>query len=132
MKEKKTGGFLLILLSAAVELAGLISFCIWSSGHNAFNPQIVAALAAGLVLAGVLCVKDMDLLVVLTAACYSFALVRLLMDSVGSFVDKFQNIVMFGDATQVNTILTIAAVMFCGLLLTVIGAFVSREKEIRP
>ena len=127
--EKKTFGFALVLLAAMLEAAGLVAFCLWAPAHKAFNPAIVIALVAGLILTVLQWIKDTDLVMVLTCACYSFAAVRLLMDSVGSFVDKYQNIVMFGDASQVGTIIKIAGLMGCGILFTIVASFSRREKN---
>ena len=129
LMEKKTFGSVLVLFAAILEAAGLISFCLWAPAHKAFNPAIPLALAAGLILTVVLWIRDMDLVMVLIAASYSFAMIWLLMDSVGSFVDKYQNIVMFGDATQVGTIIKIAALMGAGILLAIVAAFTHREKD---
>ena len=126
--SKKTIGFVLILAAAILELIGLIRFCSWAPQHNAYNLSIVLALVAGLIITAILYWKDFDLLVVILSACYTYAAMRLLMDSVGSFVDKYQNIVMFGDSTQVPTIVTTATIMGVGLLLVLIAAFMRREK----
>jgi hypothetical protein len=42
-------------------------------------------------------------------------------------VDAFQGINMFGDATQVGNIVSIAIVMGIGVLLTIISGFLRRE-----
>ena len=89
---------------------------------------IVAALAIGIILDIVLMVREYSILKVLTTACYSVAAVKILTDSVGSFVDAFQGINMFGDATQVGTIISIAAVMFVGVLLSIISSFLKYRK----
>ena len=75
----------------------------------------------------ILLVKEMDILKVIATAAYTIAAVRLLADSVGSFVDAFQGIVMFGDATQVGTIVSIAAVMLAAVLVSVIASFMKQS-----
>ena len=44
-------------------------------------------------------------------------------------MDAFQGINMFGDATQVNTIVSISVVMGIGVALSVIASFLKRVKE---
>ena len=78
----------------------------------------------------VMVVKDEDLLVVLSTACYAYALFRHLTNQVGSFVDAFQGINMFGDATQVGNIVSIAIVMAVGAILPILAGFMRREKEV--
>ncbi len=129
MLKNKTPGFYVILLSAAAALISLVRYCMWAPKHNAMDGTVAAALVIGILLNLVLAAKDEDLLVVLSAVCYSYALFRHLTSQVGSFVDSFQGINMFGDATQVGTIVSIAAVMAVGVVLNILAAFMRREKE---
>ena len=93
------------------------------------NSFIVAALAVGIVLDVILFFKDNDFVIIATVVCYTAAMVTLLTDSVGSFVDAYQGIVMFGDASQVGTITSIAVTMGIGVLLSIVASFLKREKE---
>lgn len=127
--KNKTLGFYVILASAVVAIVSLVRFGMWAPAHNAMDVTIVAALVIGIILNLILTVKDEDILVILSVVCYSYALFRHLTNQVGSFVDSFQGIKMFGDATQVATIVSIAIVMAVGVLLNIIAAFIRREKE---
>lgn len=127
--KNKTLGFYIILVSAVAALISLIRYGMWAPAHNAMDVSVAAALVIGIVLNLVLAVKDEDLLVVVSAACYSYALFRHLTNQVGSFVDSFQGINMFGDATQVGTIVTIAAIMAVSVVLCIAAGFMRREKE---
>lgn len=127
--KNKTLGFYIILVSAAAALISLIRYGMWAPAHNAMDVSVAASLVIGIVLNLVLAVKDEDLLVVVSAACYSYALFRHLTNQVGSFVDSFQGINMFGDATQVGTIVTIAAIMAVSVVLCIAAGFMRREKE---
>jgi len=91
---------------------------------------IILALAAGMVMNMILAVKDEDLLVVLQAACYAYALFRHLTNQVGSFVDSFKGINMFGDATQVGTIVSISIGMAVSVAVTIVAGFMKRGKEV--
>lgn len=128
--KKKTLGFYVILISAAAAVISLVRYGIWAPAHNAMDTTIAAALVIGIVLNLVLTVKDEDILVVVSVVCYSYALFRHMANQVGSFVDSFQGINMFGDATQVGTIISIATLMAVGVVLSIIAAFMRREKEI--
>lgn len=128
--QKKAAGFYLIMIAAAAAVISLIRFCTWAPAHNAMDTTIVLALAAGIVMNLVMVVKDEDLLVVLSTACYAYALFRHLTNQVGSFVDAFQGINMFGDATQVGNIVSIAIVMAVGAILPILAGFIRREKEV--
>ncbi len=72
---------------------------------------------------------DNDFLVIAVTALLSAALLQLLVDSVGSFVDAFQGIVMFGDPTQVGSIISISAFICVGILASIIAGFLKRKKS---
>lgn len=132
MKEKlqtKSVGFYFVVLAVIAAVVSVIRFMMWAPKHNGMDGVIIAALAAGIVLDIVLMVKDNDYVMVLSTICYSVAAVKILTDSVGSFVDAFQGINMFGDASQVNTIISIAVVMGISVLLSIIASFLKRVKE---
>lgn len=128
--KNKAIGFYVILVSAAIALVSLIRYGMWAPSHNAMDVTVIIALVIGIVLNLILTVKDEDLLVVISVVCYSYALFRHLTNQVGSFVDSFQNINMFGDATQVGTIVSIAIVMAVGVILSIVAAFMKREKDV--
>lgn len=90
---------------------------------------VVAALAVGIVAELWLLFKDNDYLIILATACYSVALMKHLTNSVGSFVDAFQGINMFGDASQVGAIISIAAVMLVSIVLSIASGFLKRVNE---
>lgn len=127
---KKASGFYLIVIAAAAAVVSLIRFCTWAPAHNAMDATIVLALAAAIVMNLIMVVKDEDILVVFSTACYAYALFRHLTNQVGSFVDAFQGINMFGDATQAGTIVSIAIVMAVSAVLTILAGFMRREREV--
>lgn len=127
--ETKAIGFYFIVLAPLLGIISFIRYVMWAPAHNAMDIIIVAALVIGIVLDIVLIMKDSDYLVILTTVCYSIATVKLLTNSVGSFVDAFQGINMFGDATQVGTIISIGSVMGISILLSIISGFLRRVKE---
>jgi hypothetical protein len=90
--------------------------------------MIVAALVVGIILDLITIGKDEDLLIVISTACYAFALFRHFTNQVGSFVDKFQGINLFGDASQVSTIISIGVMMAICPVLSVLAGFMKREK----
>lgn len=132
MKEKlqnKSVGFYFTALAALAGIVSAIRFLMWAPKHNSMDAVIIAALAAGIILDIILFVKDNDYIIILSTICYSAAVVKLLTDSVGSFVDAFQGINMFGDASQVNTVISIAVIMGISTLLSIIAGFLKRVKE---
>lgn len=128
--SKKAFGFYLVMVAAIAGVISLIRFQSWAPAHNAMDATIAAALVAGIVIDVVMIIKDEDILVVLSTACYAYALFRHLTNQVGSFVDAFQGINMFGDATQVGTIISIAVVMAVSAGLSILAGFMRREKEV--
>lgn len=132
MKEKiakKRFGFLCVVAAALFEVIGLVRFAIWAPNHDAMDITIIIAIIAGLIFSVVLTFRDIDIVMVLITVCYSYGVIRLLTNSVGSFVDAYQKIVMFGDATQVGNIITMAVILGIGLLLTIVAGFLKREIE---
>ena len=127
LKEKAVG-FYFLVVTAIIGIVSLICFAVWAPAHNTMDTVIIAALVIGIVLNIILLIKDNDYLIILMTACYSVATIKVLTDSVGSFVDAFQGINMFGDASQVGTIISISAVMGVGVLLSIIASFLKRVK----
>lgn len=127
--SKKTFGTYLVLAAVAAAVISLVRFLMWAPSRQAMDSLLVAALALGIICDAALILKDNDYLIILSTACYSFGLFRLLADSVGSFVDAFQGINMFGDASQVATIISISIVMAVSVILSITASFLKREKE---
>lgn len=131
MSEKmsnKAAGFYFAAAAAMIAVVSVIRYLMWAPAHKSMDIVVAAALILGIVIDIVLIVKDNDYLTVIATACYSVAAVKMLTDSVGSFVDAFQGINMFGDATQVSIILSIFAVMAVSILLSIIASFLRRVK----
>ncbi|MCR5101513.1 MAG: hypothetical protein K6B41_09180 [Butyrivibrio sp.] len=126
--EGKAYGICVVALSFIVAVIALIRYLLWAPAHNTTNFLVVAALVIGIIINVIVVFKDEDILLVALTACYSFAVFRHLADQVGSFVDAFQGINMFGDATQVGNIISIAIIMGASVLLAIISGFVKREK----
>lgn len=132
MKEKlgtKAVGFYFVVLAALLGIISLIRYAMWAPAHDAMDAVTMAALVLGIVIGIVLIVKDNDYLIIVMTVCYSIAAVKLLTDSVGSFVDAIQGINMFGDSTQVGTIVSISAIIGVSILLSIISGFLRRVKE---
>lgn len=128
MKEKRALGFYFIVLAGILAVVSIVRFLLWAPAHNSMDYVIVVSLIAGVLLAIILTFKDNAYLVILSTACYSIAGVKVLTNSVGSFVDAIQGINMFGDATQVGTIGSIAAVIFVSIVLSISAGFLRRAK----
>ena len=132
MKElmnKKAVGFYFAALAGLIAIVSIIRYMVWAPAHNAMNSLILGALIIGLVIDIVLIFYDNNYLMVAATACYSIALFQLLADSVGSFVDMFQGIVMFGDSTQVGTIISISSFIAVSILASIIASFMKRVRD---
>ena len=133
MKEilsKKTAGFYFAAFAGLVAIVSIIRYVTWAPAHNAMNTIIWGALILGLAIDIVLVFYDNDYLIIAATACYSVALFQLLADSVGSFVDMFQGIVMFGDSTQVGTIVSISSLIGVSILASIIASFMKRVPDV--
>ncbi|MCD7753256.1 MAG: hypothetical protein LUH41_01720 [Clostridiales bacterium] len=126
--KKKSFGWYVLLVSAIVAVVGLVQFSSWAPNHSATDSVITVALILGIAIDLVTIWKDLDILVVASTACYMVGCARIVTDNVGSFVDAYQGIVMFGDSTQVGTIISIAVVMGVAAVLSAVSGFLPREK----
>ncbi len=128
MKNRALGTWL-SLAAGLLALASLVIFLIWAPGNNAMNALIPIALAAGIVAEILLFFFDISYLGVVATACFSAAFFTLVSNSVGSFVDALQGIVMFGDSTQVGIILAMSALMLVSILSSILSCFIKRRKK---
>lgn len=125
---KKAAGFYLVLISVVAGIVATIYYVNWSTGISVLNPLILTAAIFGVILSVLLLKWDNDYIVIAATVGYAVALFQLLSDSVGSFVDAFQGIVMFGDATQVGSILTIVYILAASSVCMIIAGFMRRVK----
>ena len=130
LKYKKTIGFIPVIIAAIVEIVGLARFCLWANAHNAMDASIVASIILGIVLAAVMIFEDIDFLVIIATALFSYGLIKHLTNQVGSFVDAFQGVNLFGDATQISNIISIGIVLAVGVLFMIVSGFAKRERVI--
>ncbi|TCL57308.1 hypothetical protein EDD76_109171 [Kineothrix alysoides] len=132
MKEllaKKTIGYYIVILAGILGLVSVIRFLLWAPNHGGMDGIIVVGLVLGLGIDILLIFKDNNYFVILATICYSVAVMQLLTNSVGSFVDVLQGINMFGDASQVGSIVSISVVILVCVLLSVLAGFFKRIKE---
>jgi len=122
LRRKKTG-FYLLLAAVLLAIVSFIYYLTWSQTQYNTNYVVLTGIAAGFVLNVLVLLLNSDYLFVLTTISYSVALFQLLSDSAGSFADAYQGIVMFGDPTQVSTILTICALLGVNILFVIISGF---------
>ena len=126
--KNKAAGFYLLLVALVFAVISTIYSVSWAQANFAMNSVVVIAMAAGLAVNLLLLFVDSDYLVVILTALYGVGMIQLLVDNAGSFADAYQGIVMFGDPTQVGTVLTIAALAAVAALATIIAGFMNRRK----
>lgn len=129
MLKNKSIGFYFVLAAGVSAIVSIIYFLIWAPSHNAMDTWIIVPLIGGLALDILLIFYESDYFIVLSTALYSISVAKLLTNSVGSFVDAFQGINMFGDATQVNTIIYISIIMLVSVLFSIMASFLKRVKD---
>ena len=126
--KNKAAGFYLLLVALVFAVISTIYYVSWAQANFAMNSVVVIAMAAGLAVNLLLLFVDSDYLVVILTALYGVGMIQLLVDNAGSFADAYQGIVMFGDPTQVGTVLTIAALAAVAALATIKAGFTKRRK----
>ena len=122
-------GAYLLVCAAILGIISMMWFVLWASRHDGMDGLIVAMLLLGVALDLILLVRDNEFLIIISVGCYSIAVVRLLTNSVGSFVDAYQGVKMFGDSSQVTTIVKMSVIMGISVLISIIAAFLNRRKE---
>ena len=127
--QNKAAGFYLLLVSGVLALASFIYYVTWGQANYATNAIVIVTLTIGFAINILLLFYDNDYLIIVVTGLYSAALCQLIMDNVGSFVDAYQGIIMFGDPTQVGTVLSIAALMGMGVLVCIVSGFLNRKKQ---
>lgn len=127
--RKKAPGFYFMVFAAVSGMIALVKYLSWSSGIGSTNIIVTSALLLGLAINFILLFKDNDYLVITMTAFYSISVFYLISNSVGSFVDAFQGIVMFGDSTQVGTILSISYFIIACAITSIIAGFMKRIKD---
>ena len=126
--KNKAAGFYLLLVALVFAVISTIYYVSWAQANFAMNSVVVIAMAAGLAVNLLLLFVDSDYLVVIPTALYGVGMIQLLVDNAGSFADAYQGIVMFGDPTQVGTVLTIAALAAVAALAVIVAGFMNRRK----
>ena len=126
--KNKAAGFYLLLVALVFAVISTIYYVSWAQANFAMNSVVVIAMAAGLAVNLLLLFVDSDYLVVILTALYGVGMIQLLVDNAGSFADAYQGIVMFGDPTQVVTVLTIAALAAVAALAVIVAGFMNRRK----
>lgn len=129
MKKRMTFGMCLIMLSLILGVVSLVRFLSWGNANGGMDTVIAAGLIVAILMDVLVIWKDSQAAIILATVGYTVAAVKLLTNSVGSFVDAFQGINMFGDATQVGTIVNIASVMFISVLFSIVASFMKHIKE---
>ena len=126
--KNKAAGFYLLLVALVFAVISTIYYVSWAQANFAMNSVVVIAMAAGLAVNLLLLFVDSDYLVVILTALYGVGMIQLLVDNAGSFADAYQGIVMFGDPTQVGTVLTIAGLAAVAALAVIVAGFMNRRK----
>ncbi|MBR1813583.1 MAG: hypothetical protein IJ773_07135 [Lachnospiraceae bacterium] len=130
--KKSAGAYLGIV----VEVLALISLILYltytTSADGLFMPWVVVCLLLILALEGILFFFDNDIIPILVAALGAAAFGCFAMDppeTIGSVVDYFQNIVMFGNPEKFGIIIALAVLMLLMTLLAIIACFPERVKK---
>jgi hypothetical protein len=130
IKKGKRIGFYFLLLAGIFAIASFARYMLWAPANDALNSIILLSLILGFALNILLVFYDNDYLLIVLTVLYSISFFQLIVDSIGSFVDAYQGIVMFGDPTQVGTIVSINILIAISILTSIAAGFTTRVKEI--
>lgn len=127
--KSKAIGFYFVVLALIFGIISLVYLLVWISGYDAADVLIILPLVIAVAADVYLLFRKNNWLLVLAVAGYSVSVGRLLTNSVGSFVDAFQGIAMFGDASQVGTIISISICLLVSILLSIVASFLKQIKN---
>ena len=126
-------------LGMAVEALAFVSLILYltyaTSADGLFMPWVPVLLFLILAAEVILFFFDNDYLPVLTAGMSAAAFGCFLMDppeTIGSVVDHFQNIVMFGNPEKFGIILALTVLMLLMTVIAVAACFPARVKAAEP
>ena len=130
--EKKGVGAFLGIGVAALAIVSLILYLVYAtSADGLFMPWVLALLLMIVAAEAILFFLDNDYLPILVSALSAAAFGCFLMDppeTIGSVVDYFQNIVMFGNPEKFGIIMALTGILLLMTVIAVIACFMNRVK----
>ena len=130
--EKKGVGAFLGIGVAALAIVSLILYLVYAtSADGLFMPWVLALLLMIVAAEAILFFLDNDYLPILVSALSAAAFGCFLMDppeTIGSVVDYFQNIVMFGNPEKFGIIMVLTGMLLMMTAVAVIACFLPRMK----
>ena len=130
--EKKGVGAFLGIGVAALAIVSLILYLVYAtSADGLFMPWVLALLLMIVAAEAILFFLDNDYLPILVSALSAAAFGCFLMDppeTIGSVVDYFQNIVMFGNPEKFGIIMALTGILLLMTVIAVIACFMKRVK----
>ena len=130
--EKKGVGACLGSGVAALAIVSLILYMVYAtSADGLFMPWVLALLLMIVATEAILFFLDNDYLPILVSALSAAAFGCFLMDppeTIGSVVDYFQNIVMFGNPEKFGIIMVLTGILLLMTVIAVIACFMTRVK----
>lgn len=124
--KNKAVGFYFVVLALIFGIISTVRIVIWAPSHDAMDALIIVPLIVAVAADIFLLFRRNNWVLILAVAGYSITMCRLLTNSVGSFVDAYQGIAMFGDASQVGTIVSISICLFITILLSIVASFLKQ------
>ena len=130
--EKKGVGAFLGIGIAMLAIVSLILYMVYAtSADGLFMPWVLALLLMIVAAEAILFFLDNDYLPILVSALSAAAFGCFLMDppeTIGSVVDYFQNIVMFGNPEKFGIIMVLTGILLLMTVIAVIACFMTRVK----
>ena len=126
--EKKSLGFYIGLGVFLLTLISLVMYFVFGvkNGHNVL---IIVLLFVALAAQAVYCFFDIDYLPLLPVVSLGASAFMIIKDNVGSFADYFNEVGLFGDATQIPFIVTLFIFFLVGALAAIVACFFRMNKK---
>lgn len=124
----KAVGFYLLLAALILGIASTVYYVLWGNANYALNQVVAIALGVGVAVNVLLLFIHSDYLKIALTALYGAGMIQLAVDNAGSFADAYQGIVMFGDPTQVGTLIQMIAMLGVAVLCVIVASFMGTKK----
>ena len=128
LKRKAAGGYLGILtMILGIFIAGY--YCVFSIKEGVFHIPLMICLVLGIFCELICAVREIGILPVAAMVLYESALMLFVKSNLGSFVNYFNGVGMFGGSGDITTIFILIALFLILIVIEIVSCFMKRSKE---
>lgn len=130
--KQKSAGYFISAAAAVIGLVTAVMYLVFGISSGTLSAGILVCLLVGTV-AGIVAMFYegllTDVLVLAMAVLFAVALGLLVPNSAGDFTEFLTPVGMYGNAANMGMRFTLAALMGVGMIVGIVGCFLSRKKK---